>query len=78
MVRSALTSATSRSKGTSWWAKAPSAVSRTRRSSSRKVGSPSRSVRSTRVLAKKPTIPSVSGRVRPEIGAPTTTSGSPV
>ena len=56
--RSAASSSTSCSKGRSWCAYAPSAASRTRPSSSRKVGSPPRSPRSTSVLTKKPISPS--------------------
>ncbi len=54
-ARAGLTSSTSRSNGTSCWAKASSCASRTRPRSSAKDGSPDVSVRSTRVLTKKPT-----------------------
>ena len=47
------------------------------RSSSRKVGSPDRSVRSTSVLTKNPISPSISARLRPAIGVPTTMSSCP-
>ena len=43
----------------------------------RTLGSPDRSVRSTRVLTKKPMSYSTSGRVRPAIGIPTITSSCP-
>ena len=77
MLRSGCSSATSRSNGTSWFSYAPSVASRTRRSTSRKLGSPERSVRSTRVLMKKPISSSTSPRVRPAMGLPTTTSSLP-
>jgi hypothetical protein len=77
-LRSGCSSATSRSNGTSWCSYAPSVPSRTRPSSSRKVGSPERSVRSTSVLAKKPISSSTSRRVRPAMGLPTTTSSLPL
>ena len=48
------------------------------RSSSRKLGSPDKSVRSTSVLTKKPISPSISARVRLAIGEPTTMSSWPV
>ena len=76
-LRSGRTSSSTRSKGTSWCAYASSVVSRTRPSSSRKLGSPERSVRSASELRKSPTIRSVSARVRPAIGVPTTTSSCP-
>ncbi|HET7460808.1 MAG TPA: hypothetical protein VFJ82_06160 [Longimicrobium sp.] len=72
--RSGRSSATTRSKGISWWSCAPSTVSRTRPTSARKEGSPARSVRSTRRLTKRPTSSSTSGWVRPATGVPTTTS----
>ena len=54
-------------------------ASRTRRSSSRKLGSSARGrARSTSVLTKKPISPSISARVRSAIGLPTTTSSLPV
>ena len=53
-------------------------VSRTRPSSSRKVGSPDRSVRSTRVLAKKPTIDSSSRWFRLATACPGRYRSSPV
>ncbi|HEX5872798.1 MAG TPA: hypothetical protein VFY65_20345 [Longimicrobium sp.] len=52
-------------------------AARTRRTTSRNAGSPPSSVRSTSVLTKKPISSSVSGRVRPAIGLPTTTSSVP-
>ena len=75
--RSGRSSATSRSKGSSWWAYAPRAVARTRRSTSRNAGSPDRSVRSTTVLTKNPTSFSSSRRLRPATGLPMTTSSVP-
>ena len=63
--RSGCSSSTSCSKGRSWCAYAPSVASRTRRSSSRKLGSPDRSVRSTSVLTKKPISPSISAAGAP-------------
>ncbi len=76
-TRSGASSSTSFSNGTSWCAKAPSAVSRTRRSSPAKPGSPDRSVRRGSVFTKNPTSPSSSACVRPATGVPTTTSSSP-
>ncbi len=61
-----------------WWAYAPSATSRTRPSSSREAAGRRRgSSRSTRVLTKKPTSPSISARSRLATGEPTTTSSWP-
>ena len=76
-LRSMRSSSTSRSKGTSWCANAPTVPARTRRTTSRKAGSPERSVRRASVLTNSPTIPSVSGRPRPATGEPTTTSSCP-
>ncbi len=76
--RSGRSASTTFSKGRSWWAKAPSTVSCTRPSSSRKDGSPERSVRSASVLTNRPTSPSSSARLRPATGAPTTTSSWPL
>ncbi len=73
-LRSTPSSSTSLSKGSSWWSYAPSALSRTRPSSSPQVGSPDRSARMASMLTKKPISPSVSCRVRPAMGVPTTTS----
>ena len=55
--------------------RAPSAAPAPR--SSRKVGSPARSARRTRVLTKKPISPSISPRVRLAIGEPTARSSCP-
>ena len=49
-------------------------VSRTRASSSRTVGSPDRSARSTMLLAKKPITRSISGRLRAPTAVPTAKS----
>ena len=76
--RSGCSSSTSFSKGRSAWACAPSVTSRTRPNSSRNVGLPERSVLSTSVLVKNPINPSVSARLRPAIGEPTTMSSCPV
>ena len=78
MVRSGASSSTSFSKGVSWCEYAPSAVSRTRPTSSRNVGSPDRSALSTRVFRKQPIKPSSSGRIRPAMGEPTTMSSRSV
>ena len=77
LSRPGCSSATRRSKGTSWWANAPSAASRTRPTSAANDGSPARSTRSARVLTKKPISSSSSRRVRPAVGVPTTTSPPP-
>ncbi len=74
MSRSGCSCSTSLSKGTSWCAYAPSVVSRTCLSSSRKVELPSSRARSTSVLTKKPISPSVSARVRLAMAVPTLTS----
>ncbi len=65
------------SNGMSWFANAPRATSRDRRTISRKVGSPERSLRSAMVLAKKPMSPSSSVRLRLAMGVPTTMSSCP-
>ena len=77
-LRSGCSASTSRSSGTSWFSKAPSTVSRTRPTSSRKVGLPDRSPRSTSVFMNSPTTPCTSARERPAEGVPTTTSSLPV
>ncbi len=76
--RSGSSTSTTFSNGRSWWAKAWSAVERTRPSSSRKVGWPAASTRSTRVLTKKPISPSTSRRLRLAMGEPTARSSLPV
>ncbi len=68
--RAGLTSSTSRSNGRSWCAYAARSVSRTRPTSSRKLGSPPVSVRSTSVLTNIPTRSSSASSVRPAIGLP--------
>ncbi len=68
--RDGFSTSTRCSNGTSWCAYADSAVSRTRPNSSTKLGSPLVSVRSTRVLMKKPTSSSRASSVRPAIGEP--------
>jgi hypothetical protein len=75
--RSGCSSSTRRSKGRSWCSCASSMVRRTRPSSSRKVGSPERSVRRRSVLTKQPMSPAVSGRSRWAAPELTTTSCSP-
>ncbi len=69
-ARTGLRLSTSRSKGTSWCAWAARSNSRTRSSSSRKVGLPERSVRRTSVLTKNPTRSSSASSVRPATGEP--------
>ena len=76
--RSGCTAWSTISSGTSWWAKAPRVLSRTRCNSSPKGGLPDRSSRSSRVLRKKPISPSTSARLRLAMGAPTSTSSSAV
>ncbi len=68
--RAGLTSSTSRSNGRSWCAYAARSVSRTRPTSSRKLGSPPVSVRSTSVLTNIPTRSSSASSVRPAITDP--------
>ncbi|ODA69123.1 hypothetical protein APS67_006727 [Streptomyces sp. AVP053U2] len=72
--RAGASSSTSRSKGTSWWARADRPLSRTRASRSAKAGLPERSVRRTSVLTKKPTRSSRASSVRPAFTEPMTTS----
>jgi hypothetical protein len=76
-LRTGLSASTSRSKGSAWCSKAPSAVSRTRSTSAAKEGAPSSRVRSASVPAKKPISRSASGVGRFATGVPTTTSSSP-
>ncbi len=61
---------TRRSKGRSWFSNAARSVFRTRARTSRKVGSPDRSVRSTRVLTKFPTRSCSASSTRPATGVP--------
>ena len=63
-ARSRSSVSTSSSKGRSWWAKAARVVARTRRITSRGLGSPPRLVRRITVLTKGPMSPSVPGRLR--------------
>ncbi len=77
-LRSGFNTSTSFSIGNSWCSYAPSATSRTRARSWRKLGWPDRSMRSTRVLIKRPISASVPVRVRPAMGDPATMSGVPV
>ncbi len=77
MSRSSCSSSTSLSKGTSWCAYAPSVVSLTCRTSSRKLCPCSSFALSTSVLTKKPISPSVSARVRLAMAVPTLTSSCP-
>ncbi len=74
MDRTGLSTSTSCSKGTSWCSNASTARARTWPTSSRNDGSPEVSVRSTRVLTKKPTSSRSASSVRPAIGAPRTMS----
>ena len=76
--RSIFSTSSRRSTGMSWCAYAPRVPSLTRASSSRKVGSPLRSVRSARVLAKKPTSASSSWRGRLATPMPMIRSSWPV
>ncbi|AWT45246.1 hypothetical protein DMT42_25150 [Streptomyces actuosus] len=78
IARGGLSTSTSRSKGTSWCSYAARSASRTRVSSSRKVGVPDRSARSTRVFTKNPTRSSRASSVRPAIGVPIGTSVLPL
>ena len=68
--RGGLTSSTTRSNGISWWLYAARPASRTRASSSRKVGAPEVSIRRTSVLTKKPIRSSSASSVRPATGVP--------
>src|SRR5262249_49373779 len=61
---------TRRSNGTSWFAYASRSASRTRPSSSRKLGSPDTSARSTSVLTKNPTSSSIPSSVLPATAVP--------
>ncbi len=74
MDRAGSRTSTRRSKGTSWFSNAPSAVSRARSRSSRKAGSPDTSVRRTRVFMKQPTSSSRASSRRPATGEPIGTS----
>nr|WP_157594225.1 hypothetical protein [Streptosporangium amethystogenes] len=65
---------TSRSNGTSSWLNASSTVVRTWESRFPKDDDSSTRERSTTVLTKKPTSPSSSARLRPEVAVPTATS----
>ena len=76
--RSASSSLTSVSNGTSSWAIASSVSSRTRVSSSLNEGSPPTSARSGTGLAKKPSNRSISGRGRPALTVPSARSLWPV
>ena len=77
-LRSGCSSATSCSNGTSWCSYAPSvAVAHAAQQLAEGWDRRARSVRSTSVLTKKPISPSVSARVRPAMGLPTTTSSLP-
>lgn len=70
MERFGLSTSTSFSKGSSWCEYAARSTSFTRRSSSRKLGSPEVSVRSTSVLTKNPTRSSRASSVRPATAEP--------
>src|SRR5215472_3277627 len=76
--RSGCSSSTSCSNGRSWCSYAPSAPSRTRPSTSPRLGFPPSSVRIASVFTKNPTSPSTSRIVRFAIGDPTTTSSLPL
>ncbi|KYF86251.1 hypothetical protein BE20_29640 [Sorangium cellulosum] len=76
--RAGRSASTTWSNGTSWCAWTSRTVSFTRASSAANVGSPPRSVRSTTVLAKQPTSPSRSARLRFVTGVPTRMSSEPV
>ncbi len=76
--RSGASASTRRSKGTSWWAKASSVVSRTSARSPAKERDSSTRERSTRVLTKNPIRSAVSRCSRPEVTVPSARSSRPL